>query len=95
MNRVKPNSIEILADVAAEVARVGRRNTFDGFSEVCECFLKSLDANCLGIRHGLPTMVPLQPYNLNFHILQAPGVVAMSHEMYIQMRNDGMTPSTP
>lgn len=45
-----------------------------------------LDTGERCISDGLPTMVPLQPYNMNFHIFQAPGVVAMSHEMYHEVR---------
>ena len=37
------------------------------------------------ITDGLP-MVPLQPYNMNHHILQAPGLVVILHEMYHEYR---------
>ncbi len=45
-----------------------------------------LDTGERCISDGLPTMVPLQPYNMNFQIFQAPGVVAMLHEMYHEVR---------
>ena len=45
-----------------------------------------LDTGERCITDGLPNMVPLQPYNMNMQIFQAPGVVAMLHEMYHELR---------
>ena len=38
------------------------------------------------ITDGLPNMAPLQPYNMNMQIFQAPGLVVMLHEMYHELR---------
>ena len=45
-----------------------------------------LDTGERCITDGLPNMVPLQPYNMNLHILQTPGAVVMLHEMYHELR---------
>ena len=45
-----------------------------------------LDTGERCITDGLPNMVPLQPYNMNLHILQTAGEVVMLHEMYHELR---------
>ncbi len=45
-----------------------------------------LDTGERCLTDGLPNMVPLQPYNMNLHILQTPGAVVMLHEMYHELR---------
>ena len=45
-----------------------------------------LDTGERCITDGLPNMVPLQPYNMNLRIFQAPGEVVMLHEMYHELR---------
>lgn len=45
-----------------------------------------LDTGERCITDGLPLMVPIQPYNMNFLILQTPDAVVMLHEMYHELR---------
>ena len=45
-----------------------------------------LDTGERCITDGIPNMVPLQPYNMNFHIFQSPDHVVFLHEMYHEVR---------
>jgi len=45
-----------------------------------------LDTGERCITDGLPLMVPIQPYNMNFLILQTPDTIVMLHEMYHEIR---------
>jgi hypothetical protein len=54
-----------------------------------------LDTGERCITDGLPLMVPIQPYNMNFLILQTPDTIVMLHEMYHEVRIvplDGRSP---
>ena len=62
---------------ALEVARYGV-GPYDSWAD--------LDTGERCITDGLPNMAPLQPYNMNFHILQTPGYVVLLHEMYHEIR---------
>ena len=47
---------------------------------------EDLDTGERCITDGLPNMVPIQPYNMNFHIFQTRKWVAILHEMYHEVR---------
>jgi len=47
---------------------------------------EDLDTGERCITDGLPNMVPIQPYNMNFHIFQTRKWIAILHEMYHEVR---------